>query len=95
MYASTRDPPEHKEIPICTLKNFPYATEHTLRWAVEIFETLFKQRPDDVNAYLSNRDFQESLKKSTIHARQQILEMLRDALVKYRPLRCEFFHVYS
>ena len=64
MYASTRDPPEHKEIPICTLKNFPYATEHTLRWAVEIFETLFKQRPDDVNAYLSNRDFQESLKKS-------------------------------
>ena len=54
MYASTRDPPEHKEIPICTLKKFPYAIEHTLRWAVEIFETLFKQRLDDVNAYLSN-----------------------------------------
>lgn len=86
MYASSRDPPEHKEIPICTLKNFPYATEHTLQWAVETFETLFKQRPDDVNAYLSNRDFQESIKKSTTPARHHILEMLRDALVKYRPL---------
>eukprot|EP01018_Ginkgo_biloba_P026634 Gb_11430 [translate_table: standard] len=89
MYASSRDPPEYREIPICTLKNFPYATEHTLRWAVETFEALFKQRPDDVNAYLSNRDFQESIKKPTTPARHQILEMLRDALVKYRPLSFE------
>ncbi|GLJ26570.1 hypothetical protein SUGI_0515000 [Cryptomeria japonica] len=89
MYASTRDPPEHRESPICTIKNFPYASEHTLQWAVELFENLFKQRPDDVNAYLSNRDFQESLKMSTTPARHQILEMLRDALVKYKPLSFE------
>ncbi len=29
-YSSSQDPPE-KSIPICTLKNFPYAIEHTLQ----------------------------------------------------------------
>eukprot|EP00252_Welwitschia_mirabilis_P025423 TRINITY_DN7923_c0_g1_i1.p1 TRINITY_DN7923_c0_g1~~TRINITY_DN7923_c0_g1_i1.p1 ORF type:complete len:1109 (-),score=223.60 TRINITY_DN7923_c0_g1_i1:15-3341(-) len=89
MYASTRDPPEQKEIPICTLKNFPYAMEHTVRWAVELFDTLFNQRPDNVNAYLSNRDFQDVMKKSTTIEKQELLEMLRDALVKYKPLSFE------
>lgn len=95
MYASTGDPPEHRESPICTIKNFPYASEHTLQWVVELFENLFKQRPDDVNAYLSNRDFQESLKMSTTTTRHQILEMLRDALVKYKPLRYDVLHAYT
>lgn len=53
MYASTRDPSEHREFQICTLKNFPYASEHTLQWALDIFDGLFKVRPADVNAYLS------------------------------------------
>lgn len=87
MYASTRDPPEHREIPICTLKNFPYATEHTLRWAVETFEALFKQRPVDVNHYLSNKEYQASVHKSPPNTRLPVLETLRDALVRHRPLR--------
>ncbi len=87
MYSSTRDPPEHKEVPICTLKNFPYATDHVLRWAVDAFEMLFKQRPVDVNAYLSSRDFQESIRKSAPLSRLPILETLRDALLRHRPLR--------
>lgn len=29
-YGSSRDPPE-KDIPICTLKNFPNAIEHTIQ----------------------------------------------------------------
>ncbi|MCO5581805.1 hypothetical protein L7F22_035694 [Adiantum nelumboides] len=86
MYASTRDPPEFKESPICTLRNFPYSTEHTLRWAVETFESLFKQRPLDVNAYLSSRDFQDSLKKANPSARLPILETLCDALSRHKPL---------
>merc|ERR1712139_247089 len=32
-YGATRDPPA-KSIPICTLKNFPNAIEHTLQWGV-------------------------------------------------------------
>src|SRR4051794_1679188 len=31
-YSSSQDPPE-KAIPICTLKNFPNAIEHTIQWA--------------------------------------------------------------
>ena len=36
-YSSTQDPPE-KSIPMCTLKNFPNAIEHTLQWARDMFE---------------------------------------------------------
>lgn len=39
-YSSTQDPPE-KSIPICTLKNFPNAIEHTLQWARDMFEGVF------------------------------------------------------
>jgi len=40
-YSSSQDPPE-KSIPICTLKNFPNAIEHTLQWARDTFEGLFR-----------------------------------------------------
>jgi len=36
-YSSSRDPPE-KAIPVCTLKNFPNAIEHTIQWARDNFE---------------------------------------------------------
>ena len=41
-YSSSRDPPE-KSIPICTLKNFPNAIEHTLQWARDQFEGMYTQ----------------------------------------------------
>jgi hypothetical protein len=37
-YSSSQDPPE-KSIPICTLKNFPNAIEHTIQWARDVFGT--------------------------------------------------------
>lgn len=89
MYASTPDPPESKESPICTIRNFPYLTEHALQWAIETFESLFKQRPGDVNAYLSNREFQESVRKANPSTRLPILETLRDALLQHKPLSFE------
>lgn len=51
-YGSSQDPPE-KETPICTLKNFPNAIEHTLQWARDTFEGLFAQPASYVNEYLS------------------------------------------
>uniref|UniRef100_A0A672GKR7 E1 ubiquitin-activating enzyme n=1 Tax=Salarias fasciatus TaxID=181472 RepID=A0A672GKR7_SALFA len=48
-YSSSQDPPE-KSIPICTLKNFPNAIEHTLQWARDEFEGLFKQPPENAIA---------------------------------------------
>ncbi|VDM67353.1 unnamed protein product, partial [Strongylus vulgaris] len=35
-YGSSVDPPE-KEIPICTLKNFPNEIQHTIQWARDLF----------------------------------------------------------
>ncbi|KAF0690396.1 Aste57867_18231 [Aphanomyces stellatus] len=55
-YGASRDPPE-KSIPICTLKNFPNAIEHTLQWARDWFEGVFFQTPNDVNAYITTADF--------------------------------------
>ncbi|KAL0978741.1 hypothetical protein UPYG_G00174550 [Umbra pygmaea] len=41
-------------IPLCTLKNFPHRIEHTLQWARDRFEGLFKQAAEYVNQYLSD-----------------------------------------
>ncbi len=50
-YGSSQDPPE-KSIPLCTLKLFPNAIEHTIQWARDLFEGVFKQAADDANAFL-------------------------------------------
>ncbi|XP_041047447.1 ubiquitin-like modifier-activating enzyme 1 [Carcharodon carcharias] len=55
-YRSSGDPPE-KSIPICTLRNFPNAIEHTLQWARDEFEGLFKQPAENINKYLKDRSF--------------------------------------
>ncbi|XP_070697555.1 ubiquitin-like modifier-activating enzyme 1 [Pempheris klunzingeri] len=46
-------------IPLCTLKNFPYRIEHTLQWARDQFEGLFKQTPENVNLFLRDAGFVE------------------------------------
>jgi len=57
-YGSSQDPPE-KSIPICTLKNFPNAIEHTLQWARDAFEGFFSTPAADVNSYLTDAKFVE------------------------------------
>eukprot|EP00842_Homolaphlyctis_polyrhiza_P004144 jgi/Hompol1/4730/HPOL_003853-RA len=61
-YSSSNDPPE-KSIPICTLKNFPNAVEHTIQWGRDLFEGIFKQPAENVNMYLSQPNFVENLQK--------------------------------
>ncbi|XP_072238105.1 ubiquitin-like modifier-activating enzyme 1 [Leuresthes tenuis] len=46
-------------IPLCTLKNFPHRIEHTLQWARDQFEGLFKQAPENVNLFLRDPGFVE------------------------------------
>ncbi|XP_042363183.1 ubiquitin-like modifier-activating enzyme 1 [Plectropomus leopardus] len=46
-------------IPLCTLKNFPHRIEHTLQWARDQFEGLFKQTPENVNLFLGDAGFVE------------------------------------
>lgn len=52
-YSSTQDPPE-KSIPICTLKNFPNAIEHTLQWARDIFEGVFTNPATGALEFVNN-----------------------------------------
>ena len=64
-YGATRDPPE-KSIPLCTLKSFPNKIEHTLQWAREWFEEVFKQVPENVNRYIENvTEFTQHLSTQT------------------------------
>lgn len=55
-YSSSQDPPE-KSIPICTLKNFPNAIEHTLQWARDMFEGVFKQSAENASQYINDQTF--------------------------------------
>lgn len=57
-YSSSQDPPE-KSIPICTLKNFPNAIEHTLQWARDEFEGLFRQAAEHAAQYFTDPHFLE------------------------------------
>jgi ubiquitin-activating enzyme E1 len=52
-YASSVDPPE-QAIPVCTLKNFPYAISHTIQWARDLFDGYFEKRPAQANQFFGS-----------------------------------------
>jgi len=52
-YGDSQDPPE-ESIPLCTLKHFPHAIEHTIEWARDLFEQLFVESPREVNTFLTD-----------------------------------------
>ncbi|CAI5449149.1 unnamed protein product [Caenorhabditis angaria] len=88
-YSSSVDPPE-KEIPVCTLKNFPNEIQHTITWAREQFETFFAQPGEVANKFLQDeRQFNEHVEKLAIGQRIQILEQVKDALIDGRPSNAE------
>jgi ubiquitin-activating enzyme E1 len=49
-YGSSSDPPE-PAIPVCTLKNFPYAISHTIQWGRDLFDGLFLRRAKQANEH--------------------------------------------
>lgn len=83
-YSSSQDPPE-KSIPICTLKNFPNAIEHTLQWARDNFEGLFRQSAENAALYLSDPNFIERTLKLPGVQPVEVLESVKLALVDERP----------
>ena len=86
-YGASRDPPE-KSIPICTLKNFPNAIEHTLQWARDWFEGEFFHAPSDVNRYLEEPTFMAELNEQQ-NTKMETLERLKNSLVDDRPTSFE------
>ena len=83
-YGARRDPPE-ASIAICTLKYYPNAIEHTIAWARDWFEEVFKQTPDDINKYVAAPDtFLEAL-ASQQNVKFETLQRMRDGMVTSRP----------
>jgi len=82
-YGATRDPPE-KSIPICTLKNFPNQIQHTLQWARDYFEGIFKQSAEDANTYLTSEDYKTVL-QSQQGTKLDTLKSILKTLVTERP----------
>jgi ubiquitin-activating enzyme E1 len=89
-YGATRDPPE-KSIPVCTLKNFPNRIEHTLQWARDYFEGVFKQNAEDVNSYLNTTSLDEyaDMLQKEPNTMLDTLQSLRNMLVVERPVTFE------
>eukprot|EP00743_Colponemidia_sp_Colp-15_P000554 GILK01000622.1.p1 GENE.GILK01000622.1~~GILK01000622.1.p1 ORF type:complete len:1037 (+),score=209.76 GILK01000622.1:77-3187(+) len=52
-YGDSQDPPEDS-IPMCTLKNFPHAIEHTIEWSRDLFEGLFADGPKEAVSFLKD-----------------------------------------
>ena len=70
-YSSSQDPPE-KSFPSCTIKNFPYAIEHTIQWSRDLFEGLFKNQAENVNAYLSKPNYAQEILKQNGAVRSRV-----------------------
>ncbi|ORX50072.1 ubiquitin-activating enzyme E1 [Piromyces finnis] len=82
-YSSSQDPPE-KAIPICTLKNFPNAIEHTIQWARDKFEELFKQSADNVNLHLTQPNYIDSVRKQA-GTQKDTIQGIYNYLVAWKP----------
>ncbi|GIY15386.1 ubiquitin-like modifier-activating enzyme 1 [Caerostris darwini] len=83
-YASSQDPPE-RSIPICTLKNFPNAIEHTLQWARDEFEGLYKQAAENAHAYLNDPTFMDRTLKLAGNQPLEVLETVKRVIIDDRP----------
>ncbi|PIO52625.1 hypothetical protein TELCIR_26067, partial [Teladorsagia circumcincta] len=86
---SSVDPPE-KDIPICTLKNFPNEIQHTIQWARDLFEGLFTAPAETANQFLTDeRTFLERLEQMNVSQRTQLLAQVKDALIDSKPASAE------
>lgn len=83
-YGSSHDPPE-KSIPICTLKNFPNAIEHTLAWAREEFEGQYNSNARYAELFLNDpEEFERSLKAPGTQV-IEVLESVKKMLIDDKP----------
>eukprot|EP00758_Cryptobia_borreli_P005247 Tbor_TRINITY_DN4799_c0_g1::TRINITY_DN4799_c0_g1_i1::g.16949::m.16949/K03178/UBE1, UBA1; ubiquitin-activating enzyme E1 len=81
-YSNSYDPPE-KSIPLCTLKNFPNAIEHTIQWARDAFHQYFVAGPADVVNYLANPvEFNANLDREP-STKASVIAQINNALSLY------------
>ncbi|XP_054834098.1 ubiquitin-like modifier-activating enzyme 7 isoform X2 [Eublepharis macularius] len=74
-YAMDQD---EEEYPLCTLRYFPTTIQHTLQWARNQFEGLFRKRAETVNKFLQDPSFPETQEVEAL----EMLELVLDSLQK-------------
>lgn len=97
-YGSSVDPPE-KEIPMCTIKNFPYELGHCIQYTRELFEGLFTSSPKDAIEYLKNsKSMMDGLSNADISVKvDNIRNILEDIPNNFNDCICwayKLFHQY-
>ncbi|KAL7068059.1 ubiquitin-activating enzyme E1 family protein [Cryptosporidium serpentis] len=65
-YADNRDPAE-ESIPLCTLKHFPHAIEHTIEWSRDAFQGIFTDNPKETITFLQDPENYFSRLKSEVN----------------------------
>ncbi len=73
-YASAAGDPPEDNIPLCTLKSFPYQPEHTVAWAKSLFEEYFQQDVSTWQTFQSIIDSSTDKSSSTNDTNLQLLE---------------------
>ncbi|KAJ7316634.1 hypothetical protein JRQ81_002796 [Phrynocephalus forsythii] len=67
---------DEKEYPLCTLRHFPSTIQHTVQWARNQFEHLFKTTAESVNKFLKDPSFLETQEGDALES----LELVRTSL---------------
>ena len=65
-----------KDIPMCTLKNFPYLIEHCIEFSKIYFSELFEKNIDDLNSCIKNPDIFFKKLEKTYTEKNDIIERL-------------------
>lgn len=81
-YSSSNDPPE-VSIPVCTLKNFPNAIEHTIQWARDLFDGYFSIPVKTLKLYLDDEKFLAKMRRQA--GGYETLLSIYDLISDYRP----------
>ncbi|XP_042235565.1 ubiquitin-like modifier-activating enzyme 1 [Homarus americanus] len=77
--------PSDKSIPVCTLRNFPNAIEHTLQWARDMFEGEFWHAPQTAKQYITGAMKMEDILKMPNHQGVESINTLKNALADHLP----------
>ncbi|XP_074139392.1 ubiquitin-like modifier-activating enzyme 7 isoform X2 [Sminthopsis crassicaudata] len=82
-YRVTAEDAPETAYPLCTLRNFPSTIEHTLQWARNEFEGLFRLPAETINRYLQEPGFLEGMEEP------QALDHLKTASTSFlAPPQC-------
>lgn len=93
-YGSTTDKQE-EQIPICTLKNFPYEIAHCIQWAREQFESLFVlpfQTYNKLKKFQNENKLKENLDKMLPNEILDIYQHLNIISNNSKSVLCKFFN---